>query len=378
MKNSIKTLVQEHIRNAGDNRGKGLATFANQVTELVESKETALTLEQVRLRPLMEAMLPEETDFSNTQEVAEAMAAAGFPNVVGTLIHPLIMKQYEPLATPILSMVTEVESKSKEENHVGFGAMDNFELVRELAPYEGTEPRELLATIANNKFGRTISVSMEMVMFDKTGQVLTRAGRIGYKAGLHLHKMVVQKACSLACTATGEAANKSLITDGTSRTMYADTHASWDFYANDNLSTTAFSSDGLITVLALKDALYDDKGEAILWMPKILLVNPALEILARQVTKSEYEFDGAAARNFNPFYNAYTVIASPFVDSATAWYIGDFALQTLLQWVYKLRTESKRNNSDAAFSNDIVAEFKAGYFCGVGCTDYRYVIKGKA
>ena len=377
-KSALNTMIREHIEHAGGNRTVGLDTFQDQVSELVEEK--GLEIGSVRLRDLYEAMCIDGVDNipdnHSAQEVSEAMTAAGFPAVTGTLIHPRILKAYETNLAGTEMMVTQVESNVAEDNHGGFGAMDNFELVEERMPYEEAQPNERKITIANKKFGRTLSVTLEMVMFDKTSEVLLVAQRIGSKAGSHQHRFVVEKSCDLATNATGEAANRSLRVQGTYRNMYAADHSSWDNgITNDNALTAALSDAALVSADTLIAALQDDKGDEMTINPKILLVHNAIALIAKRLMGSE-KIVGSNFNELNVFKDAYTIIKTPFVDSVTSWYLGDFAEQMILQWVYRLRTEALRSLTADSFRYDIVAQFKAGYYLGVGASDYRFVVQG--
>lgn len=379
-KNVLKQYVAEHITAAGGNVAEGLSSFRQQIAEGISGEEK-LSLQDISLGDLFEAMCDRDgmIDRHSASDVAEAMTAAMFPTVVGQLIHPVIIKAYEPLANTVLPLVFETNSSRPSESIVGFGSTDQLTEVRESQPYEEAQPTERKCTIKNHKFGKIISVTMEMVMFDQTGEALRVAAGIGNKAGTHLHEFIVNKVCDYACTATGEAANKSLVVDGTSRTVYADTHASWDIQVNDNNQATALSDAGLTTALALLAAQKDDKGDPIVIFPKTLLVPAALHVVAKKLIGSPDQYD-TGNRSINPFYNAYSIIMSPFIDatSATAWFVGDFQAQCVLQWVYKMRTETLRDASQVSFNNDIVFQAKAGYYAGVGLTDYRFVVKGNA
>lgn len=387
MRNGLITLVERSVTNNGGDRQKGLVAFSEQMVDMIEDEKYKLDLSKVSLLPLYEAMVDRrQVNESNAEEVSEAVAAAGFPALVSALLHPTILRPYENIANVVMPLVTETTSRHPVEHYGGFGALDGFELVREGMPYEESQPGERKATITNYKFGRIVSVTREMILFDQTGDVLTTANRVGDEAGIHLHQLVVQKSCDLAVTATGEAAGTSLKFQGSAQTMYANTHA-WDVGSpvNDNLNGSALSAEAITTVDANFASILDDKGKQLLVMPKILLVHTALRKLARQLVQSPvYQWTSAATTTstetqhgvMNPHQGDYTIINTPFVDSATAWYLGDFARQTVLQWVERLQTTQQRNVGDAAFENDIVARFKASYFLGCGCTDYRYVQKG--
>ena len=109
-----------------------------------------------------------------------------------------------------------------------------------------------------------------------------------------------------------------------------------------------------------------------------LIVPQALEVAALKLIGSDKEI-GTANNDINVFKGAYTIVSSPFLDlsSVTMWFVGDPSLQTRIQWYWRPRTES-RADSQLAFTSDIVSQFKISYFAGVGCTDYRYVVKGNA
>jgi hypothetical protein len=375
-KSTLEAVVAEHIQHAGGDRAVGLKSFRNRFTRLAREKKW--TLKDTGLLPLFEAMVDTSViDISNATEVSEAMTAAGYPTIVSALIHPSILAPYQPIADEVLKLVEELPGKHQIEYLAGFGALDNLELVREGMPYEEAQPAERKAKCESFKFGKTISLTLEMVMFDQTGQVLSFASGIGEKAGLHLHKMIVQRATDQACTATGQAVNTSLNLAGTNCTVFSTDHSAIDGQTNPNLSTTTLTSDGLTTVRALFAALKDDKGEEMLLNPNLLLVRPELEVISAQIVYSAQEFDGGAAFNLNPHKGKYTILVSPFLDVATAWYIGEFSKQTKLVWIYKLKTWVLKDAAQISFSNDIVAQFKAGYYGGVALTDYRYVIAGK-
>lgn len=381
----IRAFVNEHIENAGDDKEAGVLNAGNQLISMTEDEDCAVTLEDASLRTLFDGLCdPDGTvDRSSAQDVQEAMMSANFPAVTGSMIYPVIMREYDPYVKPVLSLVTETDSANKEETHVGFGALDGFELVREGMPYDEAQPAQRKCTIKNNKFGRKISVTMEMVLFDKTGDVLKVAKGIGKKGGQHLHKLIIQTATGLARSALGESSSTALVVDGTARAAYADTHAAWDGVANDNSAgTTTLTIDDITSALKLFNAITDDKGDLIMCHPKTIVCNSNIAIALRSLLGSpNVAWVGAGSTTdadashapMNPHFNAYTVIDSPFV-TANKWYIGEFDVQTLLQWVYRLKTETLRGQTQQSFDNDIVAQYKAGYYVGCGLVDYRYVV----
>lgn len=377
---NIRALVDEHIKEAGGDLAVGLSSFCTQVEEAIETE--GITLADVSMKQLFEAMVDRDgsLDYHSTQDVSEAMTSAGFPTIVGQLIHPRIQQEFEPYAKTVADLTFEVDSNRKTENHVGFGSTDSFELVRENTMYEEAQILERVANISNYKYGKIISVTMEMVMFDQTNQVLTRARNIGKKGGQHYHRFVIERACDIAANALNESTSQGLVVDGTRRSMYENDHSAWDYVANDNLNGTALGDTGLEEAIILLSKMQDDKGDVIMTMPDVLLVPVALEATAKKLLGSPLQYN-TSNNAINPYQNAFKIISSVYIDSgasATAWWLGDFKSQLLTQWVYRMRTEANNRPSQKSFDSDVVAQFKAGYFVGVGNTDYRYVVKGNA
>lgn len=374
---NVRALHEQHLKEANGDLKIANANFSTQVQELIEDHD--VDLGDIGLGDLFEVMVDQRVDRSSSVDIAEAMHAAGMPILTGQLLHPVFIKAYEYNLGSVLQLVQEVTSKRSTEKIPGITSHDNLELVPEGEPFEESGGLEKYADIKNNKYGKKISLTKEAVLFDQTGLILDRARKIGVKTGIHLQQFVIQKVCDYATVATGEGANKSLVINGTARTMYADTHASWDTYANDNLGNAVLSHNSLVAALALFAGLKDDTGDLVMVNPRFLIVPAALLVTAKELVGSDMQYD-TANRAMNVFKNAFTIVSSPYIDltSSTAWFVGDPTMQTRLQWVWKPRTESLGATSQIAFDSDIVSQFKCSYFAGIGSTDYRYVVKGNA
>jgi hypothetical protein len=371
-RDATKTLVEEQIVQAGNDVKKGLEGFTKQVQESISVDQ--LDLDEVGLGSLLEGMVNPYFDYdkNSAQSISESITAAGMPNLVGELLHPVMMKEYEPLMNDVLPLVQQTTSKNPDERIPGMSANDGLEITREYMPYEESQPTEKYATITNIKYGRKISLSAESIIFDKTSLVTDRARAIGVKAGTLLHTLIIQKVTDLACTITGEAAETSLNINGSALAMYSADHSAFDV-TNQNLYALALNTANMGTVLAGNAQLTDEKGDLILLMPKIILIPVALWPTAMQLMGSSGQYDNAN-NAINPYKGKFQIVSSPVIDqvSATAWWVGNTALQTRLQWVWKPRTETLGSATQISFDNDIVAQHKVSLYAGCGSTDYRH------
>lgn len=368
----METLATE---NNGD-RQKALNGFHKKMEEVIETQ--GVTLEHISIRNLAEAMcgsLP-----GTAVELAETITAAAMPVLTGKLLHGVFIAGYESLTNMVMPLVQEVTSTRSKETIGGLSAHDNLQLTREATPFQHSQPSEKYSEIANHKFGLIVDLTKEAVVEDRTGQIVATARDIGVKGGTHQHAYIIEKVTDVAITATGEAANTSLRINGSTRTMYANDHSSWDVQTNDNLAaSSALGSTGLKTARTLLGLMKDEKGDPIIVIPRFLLVPVELEVTALEQMGSQQK-PGTGNNEINAFRNAYTIISSPILDATlgTTWYLGDPSRQTRLQWYDRPRTDTMGASAQMAFNSDIVSQFKFHYHAGVGCTDYRYVVKATA
>ncbi len=376
---TLRRLCESHIENAGGDVKEGQKRFAEQVSRLAVKGE--LKADNVSFKELFETLVNYDNSLdintTSSQRMAEAIASTSFPVVTKQLLHPKVLDAYNLAMGDVGQLVTEIPVARDEEKLPGFTDPESLQRVGQAMPYEESVLDEKYVLLKSFKFGRIISLTREMILFDQTGQILERARRIGGMAGYHRAQYIVEKACSLACNATGEAANKSLFWNGTSRTMYADTHASWDVVANDNLTTTALSHDGLKAALILLRKQKNQQGQFISVNPRFLLIPPDLEETARQLILSDRQFD-VADNAINPFKGQFQIIVSSFLSDVSDWYLGDFPRQTYWGWVWNIETSEQTSTSEKAFENDIVSRYKVGYYGGANTVDYKFVAKSES
>ena len=125
-----------------------------------------------------------------------------------------------------------------------------------------------------------------------------------------------------------------------------------------------------------------EAGEPIVWMPKVLLVPKSKELTALRIVTATTvtTLTGADTQRTefrNPFGGAYTVLASPFLDTLSPddWYLGDFPRQFLWKEIWPVQVFRQARDSEAGFDRDVVARYKVRYYGGINALDERFVVK---
>ena len=119
-------------------------------------------------------------------------------------------------------------------------------------------------------------------------------------------------------------------------------------------------------LLAMRSQL-DDKGMKIAAKANILLVPPALEKTATEITKSQLR-SGTANNDPNYYSGMLTVVGWDWLSSSTAWFLLDTSLYEV-NWFWRVKPEFKQ---DTAFDTGY-SLFKVRMRCSKGWSDWRGV-----
>jgi hypothetical protein len=319
---------------------------------------------------------PRHTDFA---ELTEEITSTQFLFATNKLINPMMIEAYEMAQGDILQLVREVESNHREETYVGTTDGDEADYVPEAMPYPEVGMQEKRVRIENFKFGKGISITAEMMRFDQTGSLVDRAQDAGTSIADILEEFIVFRITDLAFPKLNEASSTAFVYNGTARAIYADDHTTTDGRLNDNLASSAQPSVSVVRgMVNLLKNMVSEKGRPVRVRPTIVFGDDQMEIVLRQFFQLQpVDFDNTASAsgesgNRNPFQNAFRIITSPFCSTATQYYIGDFARQFILQWVWRPRTNIDRKGDPR---RDIVGQFFASFYAGCGARDYRFVVK---
>ena len=119
-------------------------------------------------------------------------------------------------------------------------------------------------------------------------------------------------------------------------------------------------------LLAMRGQL-DDKGMKIAAKANILLVPPALEKVAMEITKSDLR-SGISDNDLNYYKGMVQVVGWDWLSSSTAWFLLDTSLYEV-NWFWRVKPEFKQDNAfDTGYSL-----FKSRMRCSEGWSDWRGV-----
>ncbi len=310
-------------------------------------------------------------EFGKIIPATEAIASSSFPKITGELINSRIISAYDAVPTIGDMLVTTVQSNVERETVAGFTDVETPDEIPELHEYKDGTMTEKYVTGQSIKYGKMLSVSEEMITFDKTGQVLARAQRIGMKLAQWRERLIVQGVQDI------------------NTTVYRPSNVPTAFYssANGNLqATNAFGEAGMEAILKLVHFQKDDSlgledndyiGVAI--MNPTVLIPQDLDVEASQLANSTLvpESNDNAV---NTFKGKFQVLSSPYVtqQSPTTWYYGDFKEDFWWTEVWPLQTFTQPANNSDAFKFDVKARFKTRMFGGIMSVDVKHSYKSTA
>lgn len=339
--------------------------------DMIESKE--VTPEDFDLKELWEACVEYETSIKKESpffwtEATEAVSSDMFPIISGEIINAKIIEGYNNVAAVGDSLVTVNPSKMEIENYSGFTASEGPLEVLQGAEYEDSNIAEKYVQIPHVKMGRLISITEEAIYFEKTGQLLMRAQRIGEAAAQEREKTIVQGVQDI---------DSNVFRPSGTPTAIFRTSVSGTRQINSRASTP-FGEDGINQAMKLFHNLKDEKGNFINVNPSRLtgLFPWDLYVQAHQMVNSSLVPEGNE-NAVNPWKGYFKPVYSPYVteQSASTWYIGDFARQFVWSEVWPLQTMRMRPGNEVEFRRDIKATFKVRYYGGIGALDDVYVLK---
>jgi len=375
---ALEELFRSHKNNTSDLREaqKQTAEDLGKWLEKGEVKPESMSIRDMWdtfVTPQLEAR-GKKFDYrtSDFAEVREEMVSSMFPFATGKLIHPAIIEQYEVDTANIRQLVREVPSDRREEDIVGFSDGDRPRHVEEGQPYPEAQMSEKRAKISNHKFGQGMGLTVEMVRFDQTNEVLNRAKDTGTFIADLLEEFICYRLADTAWTEVQETVSQSFIYGGTRYAMYSNDHSAIDSQTNDNLVAGAAPSitvqEGMGQALT---GMKTEKGRPARIRPRFIFGHAnSADSLSRFYNEQDFN-PGSANLDVNIYKGNYGIVTSQFFPSTTNYFFGDPAKQFRLQWVWEPQTSTV----DGDPKRDILTSFYTSMYCGVGATDYRFVVK---
>lgn len=174
---------------------------------------------------------------------------------------------------------------------------------------------ERLLRVAPVDWDITIGISRNAIEDDRTGTLETKARQARENFDKHVNKIVFE------AINEGETIGR-FAACYDDKALFAATHvdkgAAYQT-AQSNTNTSALSLTNFKSVYASASLYVDDQGEQTGFVPNLLIVSPALEYDASQITANN-QAAGTSNRDINPYSGKVEHIVVPWIDS-TAWFL---------------------------------------------------------
>ena len=334
---------------------------ARAIKEVIESAGIQIATES--LRELLESGKVKPEDYS-IKELREAVSSDLFPTITGEIISAKIIESNKLASGIGDQLCTTVPSKMETEKVAGFEAGDfDIDEIPEGSEYNDSTMSEKHVTIKHVKKGRLISITEEMVYYDKTGQVLDHARKIGEVLAYEREKIIVQG-----------------IMDSNT-TVYKPSGIATAFWSagNANVETAnPFGESGVLAALKNMGEQTDEDGNYIFVdNSRLIGLFPFdLWVQSAQMVQSTLTPESAEQAK-NVFKGLFIPLTSPWLtaSNASTWYLGDFKRDFRWSEVWPLQVFTMRQQSDSAFRKDLAAIYKCRYLGNIGATDFRHCVR---
>jgi len=380
---AIRELREACSQQCGGDVNKTNRLVAEAFKKMVAEK--TLDPQNVSYKALFEGLVDmNNIDSSNAMEVAEAVSSSAFPTITTMLTHSIVIAPYEVRMNEVMALCTEGDATMTDDETVrGMTAIGGIRRRLETEAYDETDFGEKKVSIRKSDFGRIISLTMEDIFNDRTGDIQARARTIGEDAGQHQELMIMETLENLPRTAFQEATSRAFVYNGTAYTQaqfYASTHATiLDMQVNKNEVAGGITATGLTNAWLAFAAMVDERGKQIVVRPTQVIVHSSDELTIATLFATERSV-GNAFNDVNQFGPrgrvSLATVVSPFVsDTTNVMYMGDFKRSLLWLWVERPSTVTAAASDDDAFRRRIVWKARFNYYGGVGHRDYRYGVR---
>lgn len=364
---------------------EGLPAVQTKLGELLESKQ--LKPEQFSLKELAislcgyswyERLNPANASRysqANLLEAGEGVDVSAFSNITGQILYTKILQGWTESTVIADQLVELVKTQFDGEKFPFLGEItEEGSVVRPGNPYpEAQFGEHWITSPAGDKRGEIVSLTREMVFFDRTGQALKRANGVGARLGTNKKKRIYD-------VVTGQVNNYSL--NGTGYNTY-NTSGGW---INKQASTALVDFTSIENAYVLKaNILSPDTGNPIDIQLKQLIVMPYKAFTARRIlnaTRVETVYPEFASTSDPAPGNVKTESASPIPDSLQLivddllyqrilangtsasnakkwWFIGDFQKAFAYSENWPFQVVQAPPNSIKEFEQDIIVRVKA-------------------
>lgn len=368
----------------------GPAKTVRHLCEALENRD--LAPEDFSIRDLAETMIPNGREWvrrlnpSACDTVllteAEGLDPTAFLNLTGQLIYNKILSSYQSESFHLSKAVSTVSTRLDGERIPGTAPIaDDVTEIRPGMPYPNLGfGEDYIDTPSTTKRGLIVPVTREAVFFDRTHLILSRAGEVGEILALNKEKRIADMILGLTNLYSRKGVSYNTYQAGSSGDAWKNLLASNELSDQSNVD----AAENLFANMTDPNT-----GEPILAEADTVLVMPAKRFTAAEIFASQkltYS-DGTLRSVPNP-YGSYSIISSRIAyrqllatDASAAasfekyWFLGNFKKAFAYMENWPITVTHSSADSEADFSNDIVARFKASERGTPAVLDPHFVVK---
>ena len=350
-------------------RDRAPQRFYNDLRDALEKKE--LLPGEFSIRQLFEEFVPQGRELVESfnprctggndialLEAAGAVSTSDFSNITGQIVSARVLDALESPQFLWDQLCEVIPTAFNGERIPGIGRIgDEAAAIAEGESYPlAGVSEEYIETPATTKRGFIVPVTREAVFFDRTGLLLSRCAEVAEFLGVNREKRVLD--CVFGVTNTYNR-------NGTAYNTY-QASTPW---INVQATNALVDWTDVENAELLFDAMTDpNTGEPLAVMPDTILVPTALKHTARRIVSStEIRYgDGASQTtqtvSVNPLGNQYRILSSPYIKSrtgsASTWFLGQPKKAFAYMQNWGATVVQAPDNSEAEFTQDVVARFK--------------------
>lgn len=176
---------------------EGAKKTDGRLTALLEKGD--LKPEDFSIKDLAEALVEDGREWvrmmdpahsSPILEAGDAVDSTAFVNITGRVISAQVMEKYQDEAFVATTLVNTESTRYDLERIPGITKIDSDgEVVHEGMPYPHQQFNEEFQDMPRGvKHGMIVAVTKEAIFFDRTAQILDRAGDVGFRLGINKEK----------------------------------------------------------------------------------------------------------------------------------------------------------------------------------------------
>jgi hypothetical protein len=337
------------------------------------------------------------------QEAGSGTDSTAFLDISGQIIINAMMEQFALVEAIASRLVRTIPTRLKDGEKMPGVTWKNTDDdgidtddVKEGMPYPRLGlTQKYIETPPPIKYGRIMPVTKEAVFFDRTGQVLDQAGKVGEYLALKKEKLLMDAIVGYGGGSTPAFTHGGKWKyNGTEFAVYETNTVDFSSYFYINQITDVLTDHTDITAAMIKysDLRDPNTREPIaINSPLTLLVPPALEQVARRIANaSELRYTSGTETTIydNPYKGMFTAIPSQYMlrrlidggsvsgaNAAKHWLLGDFSKGFAWMECWDITPSTSPTNSTMEFEQDIIFEAKASMMGTPAVIAPQYVLR---